>query len=170
MLRTVRWVVDSGAFMLRAVRHNLRAAVRLSVLLVLLGLGTVPVECAAVYGPHSIFITAEAVAHVRDGGHQHAHGVTPAHDITADMAMPDEHAAVPDAHPSDPSTVTSKAGVTSSLPTPAGTAVDALIALALFESDSGPGPRDFATISRLLPLPMGNSLPAPEPPPPQTGS
>lgn len=156
--------------MLRAMRHNLRAAVRLSVLLVLLGLGTVPVECAAVYGPHSIFITAEAVADLRDGGHHHSHGAVPVHHDVAGMVMPDEHAAVPDAHTGDPSTVTSRAGVTPSLPTLAGTSVDALIAVALFEADSAPGPGDFATISRLLPLPMGNSLPAPEPPPPQPGS
>ena len=138
--------------------------------MVLFGLGTVPVECAAVYGPHSIFITAESVANVRDGGHQHSHSAVPVHDDMAGMAAPDEHAAVSGAHASDPSTVTPKAGVTSSLPAPAGTAVDALIALALFEADSAPGPRDFATISRLLPLPLGNLLPAPEPPPPRIGS
>lgn len=170
ILRTVRRVVITGAVMLRAVRHNLRAVVRLSVLLVLLGLGTVPVECAAVYGPHSIFITAEAVSHLRDGGHQHSHGAAQAHDDLDEMVMPEGHAAVPDSPTRDPSTVTSRAGVTSSLPTPAGTSVDALIALALFETDSAPGPGDFSTISRLLPLPMSNSLPAPESPPPQIGS
>jgi len=153
--------------MRRVANHNLRVAVRLAVLLVLLGLGTVPVECAAVYGPHSIFITAEAVSNVRDGGHQHSHGAAPAETGMPGMVMPDEHAAVPDAHTGDPSTVTSRAGATSSLPAPAGTSVDALIAVALFEADSAPGPGDFGMISRLLQLPMGNSLPAPEPPPPQ---
>lgn len=161
--------VGSGPLMLRAVRHNFRAVLRFSVLLVLLGLGTVPVECAAVYGPHSIFVTAEAVAQVRDGGHHHSHAPAIAHDDMADMAMTDEHAAVSDAHSSEPSTMTPKPGVTSSLPSPAGTAVDALIAIALFDNDRAPGPRDFATISRLLPLPTENLLPAPEPPPPQFG-
>lgn len=153
--------------MFRAVRHNLHAAFRLLVLLVLLGLGTVPVECAAVYGPHSIFMTAEAMANLREGGHQHSHGAVSDRHGMAEMAMPHEHAAMPDLPPKDPSTVTSNA---SSLPTPAGTSVDALIAVALFESGGAPSTRDFATISRLLPLPMGNLLPAPDPPPPQPGS
>lgn len=57
--------VVTGALMLRVVRHNLRVMARLAALLVLLGLGTVPVECAADHGPHSVFVSAEAVAALR---------------------------------------------------------------------------------------------------------
>lgn len=154
--------------MLRAVRHNLRSVVRLAVLLVLVGLGTVPVECASVYGPHSIFVSAEAVAHVQHGVHDHALGGAPAENGMAGMAMPDEHAAST-ASGVQSSTVPG-ARVSSSLPAPAGTAVDALIALVIFEIDGTPDPRDFATITRLMPLPTGSLLPAPEHPPPQFGS
>jgi hypothetical protein len=62
------------------------------------------------------------------------------------------------------------AGETVSLPAPAGTSVDALIAIVLFETDDAPGVSDFASIPWFSPLPPGDLLPAPEPPPPQLGS
>lgn len=154
--------------MLQFARHNLRVLLRLAAMFVLLGLGTVPVECAAVYGPHSIFISADAVAQIQHSGHQHAQSLAPAEAGMAAMEMPDKVSAT---HPPGlPVTGPSRAGVSSSLPVPAGTAVDALIAVAILESDGTPGPRDFLTISRLFPLPAGNLQPAPEPPPPQYGS
>lgn len=154
--------------MLHAARHKLRVVIRLAALLVLLGLGTVPVECAAVYGPHSIFVSAEAVAQVRDGGHHHAHGAAAAATETASVAMPEEHVASHDPAPSG--AASADAGVTTSLPAPAGTAVDALIAVAVFEPDSAPGPGDFSPVSRFIPPLADHLLPAPEPPPPQSGS
>jgi hypothetical protein len=150
------------------VHHNLRVVVRLAALLVLLGLGTVPVECAAVYGPHSIFISAEAVAQVRDGSHHHAHGGTPSDAATTAMSMPDAHALAHEAEPSKRAATNPE--VRTNLPSPAGTSVDALIAIALFEAHGDPAPNHFASISRFSPLPADNLPPAPDPPPPQRGS
>lgn len=158
--------------MLHAVHHNLRVVVRLAALLVLLGLGTVPVECAAVYGPHSIFVSAQDVASVRDGGHHHGHGGTAsdagaaggATAISMPQAQPPAHEAEPPGRAAD------NPGVRTSLPSPAGTAVDALIAVALFEVYGDPAPGHFASISRFSPLPADHLLPAPDPPPPQRGS
>lgn len=163
----------TGALTRSAVRHILRRAARLAVLLVLLGLGTVPVECTSVYGPHSIFITAQAVAQVRDGGNQHSHalhGAMSAHSNMSEMASPNERAAELATQPIDPSTLTSKDGVTTRLPTPAGASIDALIAVALFEPDTELGPSDVAMILSKVPLPISNPLAAPDPPPPQRNS
>jgi hypothetical protein len=157
--------------MSRAARHNLGALFRLAAVLVMLGLGTVPVECAAVYGPHSIFISAEAVSHLRSDDHGHQHGTNAiAEDMpgTAGMAQPANDSAIHE--PGSPSSRVVALGAAPRVPTPAGTTVDALIAVALFDTDSAPGPRDFATISPLLPIPSGSLLPAPEPPPPQLAS
>lgn len=155
--------------MLRVVHHKLRVVLRLSVLLVVLGLATVPVECSSVYGPHSIFVSAEEVAQVREAGVEQLHIDHAAHHGMAGMMMLDDHAAIADTHAGEPTTLAPEAGDTSSLPAPASTAFDALIAIALFEPDRAPGPRSFEAISRVLPLPTGSIVPAPEPPPPQLG-
>jgi len=74
--------------MMRAARHILPVVARLAAMLILLGLGTVPVECAAVYGPHSIFVSAEAVAHVRHGDHHGAQDVSHHGSAAPAMARP----------------------------------------------------------------------------------
>lgn len=154
--------------MLYAVRHKLWMMSRLAVFLVLLGIGTVPVECSAVYGPHSIFISAEAVAQVRSGEHHHAEGYALSAPGMTGMSMPDGRMV---AHEPATSTLTSATpGAILRPPAPASTSVDALIAVAVFEATGAPGPSDFAVVSRLRPLPADHVLPAPEPPPPQRGS
>lgn len=157
----------TGALMLRAVRHNLRILCHLAALFVLLGMFTVPVECAAVYGPHSIFISADEVARVRESAH-HTHGTPlPASGLSS-MAMPVQDAPSHEATSSAPEP--SGAGVTTRLPVPAGTMIDALIAVALFETNDAPGPNDFEAIPRFISFPEVGQLPAPASPPPQPGS
>lgn len=178
--RQVKWRIDrlpptslmTGALMLRVVRHNLRVMVRLAALLVLLGLGTVPVECAAVYGPHSVFVSAEAVAALRasgtDAGAQadksaHTHMVQPPA-ATMNMEMAD--AAASSASPGPGAIQGSEAGARAGVPATAGAMTDALISLALIEAPLGIA----AGVPAPLPLPatqlINHLLPAPEPPPP----
>ena len=158
----------AGAQMLYAVRHKLWMISRLAAFLVLLGIGTVPVECSAVYGPHSIFISAEAVAQVRSGEHHHAEGHALSAPGMAGMSMPAGQMVAYE--PATSTTPSATPGTISRPPVPASTSVDALIAVAIFEANGDPGPSDFAVVSRLRPLPADHILPGPEPPPPQRGS
>lgn len=155
--------------MMSARHHHLGAVIRLAAILILLGLGAVPVECAAVYGPHSIFISAEAVSQVRNhGDHRHEHGTAPASNGMSAMANPEDPAA---AHPLSSSSMgTGNTSATTSLPNPAGAAVDAMIAVAIFETSRSLDAVDHAPASSFMPLPAGNLLPPPEPPPPQLRS
>lgn len=155
--------------MMSALHHHLGAAIRLAAILILLGLGAVPVECAAVYGPHSIFISAEAVSQVRNhGDHSHEHGAAPATTGMSAMANPEDQIA---AHPLSSSSMgTGNTSATTSLPTPAGAAVDAMIAVAIFETSRSLGAVEHAPASSFMPLPAGKLLPPPEPPPPQLRS
>jgi hypothetical protein len=155
--------------MVRVVRHNLRVMVRLAALLVLLGLGTVPVECAAVYGPHSVFVSAEAVAALRASGAQaapspHVHGTSkPA---ANSMTMPMDAAADSLAASVPGGLQGVEAGARAGVPATAGAMTDALISMALAAAPVGIA----AGIAAPLPLPaaqpISRLLPAPEPPPP----
>lgn len=155
--------------MLSARHQYIGAAVRLAAILVLLGLGAVPVECAAVYGPHSIFISADAVSQVGSqgaGAHEdHAAPETP--DTSGIVASANQ----PAAHSSNSSSPgTTKASATTTLPAPAGAAVDAMIAVAVFETSRSLDAVVHTPVSSVMPLPAGNLLPPPDPPPPQPGS
>ena len=156
-------VLLACAPMFDVVRHKLRILVRLGVLLVLLGIGTVPVECAAVYGPHSIFISAEAVEQVRDGIHQHHHE----HDH-ADPAFAMTSKALPSAE-ADLPVSESPASDAVDLPETARTALDSLVAVAMFVADDVADPGDYAAVASIVAPPGDSMLPAPEPPPPQAG-
>jgi hypothetical protein len=163
----------TGALMVHVVSHNLQAIVRLAALLVLLGLGTVPVECAAVYGPHSVFVSAESVAALRSSAAgSDAPAVTSHHMHMAEPPAPS--AAHSPAHAaSDASRTPDSAaaqgggqGLRAGVPATAGAMTDAMIAMALIESPAGIA----AEVPQPLPLPTSQPvkhlLPAPEPPPP----
>lgn len=159
--------------MLHVMRHNLRLLVRLAALLVLLGLGTVPVECAAVYGPHSVFLSAEAVAALRASGTEaeaqaapapHVHGAQPSAASAMDMEM-DAAADAPVA--SAPGALHGTEAVArGSVPATAGAMTDALISMAPTDVSAGIA----AGVPAPLPIPasppVSHVAPAPEPPPP----
>lgn len=158
--------------MRNAALHIVQHALRLSVLLVLIGLCTVPVECSAIYGPHSVFVSAASVAALRDDGsatheaHAHTMSTASASAPAAPMAM--GHASADTAHSAASAPDASAApGAHPSVPTPAGTAMDALVSLVTQETPVG------VAASGALPLPAftaqwaDHALPAPEPPPPQ---
>lgn len=163
------WV--AGALMFGVVRDNLRVIVRLAALLVLLGLGAVPVECGAVYGPHSVFVSAEAVAALRASATEVGIQAGPAAHVhtersSASDALEMESAADASA-PSAPDTRQgASAGARATVPTTAGAMTEALIAVALFTAPVGiaggvPAPLPLPTAQ-----PVNHLLPAPEPPPP----
>ena len=157
--------------MLHAARHKVRVVVRLAALLVLLGLGTVPVECAAVYGPHSVFVSADAVAALRSSGtvagaahSAHVHQIqAPAADP---MTMEMDAAAESSASSGSGTLQGAEAGARASVPAPVGAMTDALISVALVDAPVGIA----AGVPTPLPLPVtqpvSHLLPAPEPPPP----
>jgi hypothetical protein len=165
--------LSTGALMVHVVRHNLQVFVRLAALLVLLGLGTVPVECAAVYGPHSVFVSAESVAALRTSaagaGEQaepspHMHMAEPpapgashvlAHAATDSSRTPDATASQDD-----------EQGLRAGVPATAGAMTDALIALALTESPSAIVSDVYQPLPQPASQPVRHLLPAPEPPPP----
>jgi hypothetical protein len=165
--------LPTGALMFEVVRHNLQGIARLAVLLVLLGLGTVPVECAAVYGPHSVFVSAESVAALRSPAagsdaqaetSPHMHLAGPATPGASHMAA---HAATDSSRtPDSTAPQGGEQGARAGVPATAGAMTDALIALALIASPAGIS----AEVPQPLPLPAAQPvrhlLPAPEPPPP----
>lgn len=159
--------LPTGSLMLRAGRHNLQVFVRLAALLVLLGLGTVPVECAAVYGPHSVFVSAEEVAELRSAGETstHQHVATPSSPSTA-VPMVDHEAMKSEHKSSHAGAHDAESGARASVPGTATTVTDALVSLALIDTPVGLP----ASASMPLPLfhsqPVNHLLPSPEPPPP----
>jgi hypothetical protein len=163
----------TGALMLRVVRHNLRVLLRLAALLVLLGLGTVPVECAAVYGPHSVFLSAESVAALRASASgsedqavpsPHSHMASPS---AADPMTMEMDAAADSAASSGPGLHQGAAtGTRASVPATAGAMTDALISIALIEAPVGIAAGIPAPLPLPISQPISHQLPAPEPPPP----
>lgn len=159
--------------MLHVVRHNLQAIVRLAALLVLVGLGTVPVECAAVYGPHSVFVSAESVAALRSSNtgsdaqaktSPHMHMAEPPAPGTSHMPA---HAASDSPRTSDSAAPQGdEQGLRAGVPATAGAMTDALISLALIEALSGIVAGDPAPLPLPASQPVNHQLPAPEPPPP----
>lgn len=158
--------------MLRAAHHNLKAVVRLAALCILFGLCAVPVECASVYGPHSVFVSADAVAALRLSTHEHgAPAAAPAHAHSAKPApATDSHTA---GHGTTEAPSASTAATTgdvaeerASVPTTAGAAMDALISLAVLDSLLDLAARASLELPPFASQPVTHRLPAPEPPPP----
>ncbi len=157
--------------MLHAARHNVRVAIRLTVLLVLLGLGTMPVECAAVYGPHSVFVSAEAVAALRASGTEAGAGHS-AHVHQAQLSAADPMTMEMDAAAELPASSGSgtlqgaEAGTRASVPATAGAMTDALISMTLVDAPVGIAAGGPAPLPLPATQPVSHLLPAPEPPPP----
>ncbi|MDQ2655457.1 MAG: hypothetical protein M3Z20_20705 [Chloroflexota bacterium] len=159
--------------MLKVVRHNLQVFVRLAALLVLLGLGTVPVECAAVYGPHSVFVSAESVAALRSSAagsdaqaepSPHMHMAEPP--APGASHMPAHAASDSSRTPAPAALQDNEQGLRAGAPATAGAMTDALIALALIESPTGIAAEVPQPLPHPASQPVSHLLPAPEPPPP----
>ncbi len=158
---------------MRHVGREIRARVTpILVALVVLGLVSIPVECAVAAGPHSIFADARSVSALQgeaanDGhaahGHDH-HGST-----SSRLAAPDR------TEPESDSTTgpTSDGGASVAQqrdpapPSTAGVASDAITGVSLPVLEDAP--RTEGTRARVptdVPWPPGHLLPGPEPPPP----
>ncbi|MFN8665175.1 MAG: hypothetical protein U0075_25060 [Thermomicrobiales bacterium] len=135
------------------------------VLCILLGLVSVPVECAAVWGPHSVFISAQEVSALRSSG-QAAAGEMSASHHHHHMAVP-ETAEQPTAHHAPGAASTSAAQGNASAPSPASMSLDAAVSFCLLPAPLRAlvaAPRSMSIPA--LSLPGDRFLPAPEPPPP----
>jgi hypothetical protein len=155
--------------MLRVVRHNLRVIVRLAALFILLGLATVPVECASVYGPHSVFVNAESVATLRAAAAVPGEQAAGAHHVHMGQS-PATHAGHQGAVLSSPAAQESEQGAPADLPETAGATTEALIALALVDTQAGLAADTQLPPLLLAPQPARDLLSGPEPPPPQQAS
>ena len=129
----------------------------LVVLLVVAGLLNIPVECSLVAGPHSMFLSATAIAELQ-------HGAMP------DMTDMPPHTGTAAGHPTSPKEVDDASGSDHAPPTPAGFASDAVP----LRASSGPwqGPRLIGPplrISTEVAALPARLLTGPEPPPPNAG-
>jgi len=145
--------------------HNALVVMRLAAIMVFLGLVAVPVECASVYGPHSVFVSAQEVSALRGPGpdeanetpssHLHHHMVNP-----GPGNQPARHHAPGTSSAAGPQTDVSA-------PSPTSMSLDAAVSLCLLQTPLRPlvaAPRSQPNPA--LDLPGGRFLPAPEPPPP----
>lgn len=151
--------------MLCAAHHSGQVIVRLAAILVFFGLVAVPVECSAVYGPHSVFISAQEVSALRGNGPDEAGGM-PASHLHHHMANldPGDQPAMLHA-PGSSSATDTQANV--SAPSPASMSLDAAVSFCLLQTSVPPlvaAPRSMSVPT--LALPGDRVLPAPEPPPP----
>lgn len=156
---------QGGGSMSRSAHHNAQLLMRLAAIIVFLGLAAVPVECAAVYGAHSVFISAQEVSALRERVPGEAGGVplTHHHHDTAGPNLGER----PTAHHIQMTSFDSPSQDEVSAPSPASISLDAAVSLCLLQIPWGPvvaAPR--STPAPTLALPGGRFLPAPEPPPP----
>jgi len=141
------------------------------VTLLTVGLLSVPVECTVAAGPHSIFTDAQAVATLQgraaDADHaHHASSSTPAH---PDLRGEQGHDVVSTDQPAQPAHTdeSTAADGSTSLPAPAGIALDAVVAISMPGID--PPMITVGSVARALTtmaLPFDHPPAAPTPPPP----
>jgi len=151
--------------MTRSARHNTQMLMRLAAIIVFLGLAAVPVECAAVYGAHSVFISAQEVSALRERVPGEAGGLPPAqhHQHTGDPSLGEQ----PEAHRIPAASLAAPAQPDVPAPSPTSISLDAAVSLCLLQTPLRPlvvAPRSMPAPT--LALPDGRYLPAPEPPPP----
>lgn len=148
-----------------AAHHNTLVFMRLAAVMVFLGLVAVPVECSAVYGPHSVFVSAQEVSTLRGPGPDGASDVPSVH-LHHHMVNPDPGEQPAMHHASDTSSATGPQADVSA-PSPASMSLDAAVSLCLLHTPLRPlvaAPRSQPIPA--LTLPGGRFLPAPELPPP----
>ena len=141
------------------------------VTLLTVGLLSVPVECTVAAGPHSIFTDAQAVATLQgraaDADHaHHASSSTPAHPDLRGEQGHDVFSTDQPAQPAHTDESTAADGSTS-LPAPAGIALDAVVAISMPGID--PPMITVGSVARALTtmaLPFDHPPAAPTPPPP----
>lgn len=133
----------------------------LLVLCILLGLVSVPVECAAVWGPHSVFIPAQDVETLRD----EANRALPEHHH--DHLAAQDSVELPRAHLQASRSEGDADQEQVAPPAPTSVSLDAAVSLCLLQLVSRPlvvAPRGVAPSAFVVP--GDRFLPAPEPPPP----